>query len=177
MENKEGSTTKKTVKKSAKRNISKPAVKGPKQSIDGQLKATKKNKIKSKKGNSEDKQNSENNNEKIDAPKPSKVRDYSNDLKEYLSMWRVREETGQWKFNKVLQAWALDNCFEKDKIDAALFKELIPYILTVKGAALDRLSELALEIINGKIESEAKEETTKPNLKRALKIHQYLTGA
>ncbi len=79
----------------------------------------------------------------------------------------------------MLQAWGLENCFDKDKIDAKLFKELIPYILTVKGAALDRLSKDALEIINRKIDSEqtgADGLESRPNLKRALKIHQYLTG-
>ncbi len=113
-------------------------------------------------------------------PKPvGKVRDFSNDLREYLQMWRTREENGIWKFNKVLQAWALDNLFEKDKIDQVLFKELIPYVLTVKGAALDRLSKATMDIITQKIKEDETDPVAiaaRPNLKRDLKIHQYLTG-
>jgi hypothetical protein len=40
--------------------------------------------------------------------------------------------SGQWKFNKILQTWALDNCFDKKKIDVTLFKVLMPYLLSIK---------------------------------------------
>lgn len=110
-------------------------------------------------------------------PKPQKSRDFSTDLMEYLSLWRIREQNSGWKFNKVLQAWALDNCLDKDKIDSKLFKDLIPYIMTVKGGALERLSQKALDTINQKPVAEGNEEDAKsrPNLKRALKIHQCIS--
>jgi hypothetical protein len=38
-----------------------------------------------------------------------------------------------WKFNKVLQAWALSNAFDENKIDADLFKQLCPYLESVQG--------------------------------------------
>ena len=69
--------------------------------------------------------------------------DFGNELRDYLAKWSARQLGGDnegWKFNKVVQTWALDHCFDKKKIDAKLFKSLLPYILTVKGAALNRLS-------------------------------------
>jgi hypothetical protein len=54
---------------------------------------------------------------------------------------------GQWKFNKILQTWALDNCFDKKKIDVSLFKALMPYLLSIKGKAVERLLLEAEEII------------------------------
>jgi hypothetical protein len=69
--------------------------------------------------------------------------DFENELRDYLAKWTARQLGGDdegWKFNKVVQTWALDNCFDKKKIDSKLFKSLLPYIRTVKGAALNRLS-------------------------------------
>ena len=69
--------------------------------------------------------------------------DFGNELRDYLDKWSARQHGGDnegWKFNKVVQTWALDHCFDKKKIDSKLFKSLLPYVLTVKGAALNRLS-------------------------------------
>ena len=69
--------------------------------------------------------------------------DFGNELRDYLAKWTARQLGGNdegWKYNKVVQTWALDNCFDKKKIDSKLFKSLLPYIRTVKGAALNRLS-------------------------------------
>jgi hypothetical protein len=83
------------------------------------------------------------------AVKRKKNRDFSADFEEYLELWERREEDGsEWKFNKVLQAWALDNCFRKKKIEATLFKSLIPYLLTVQGGAADRLTTRAASILS-----------------------------
>jgi hypothetical protein len=71
--------------------------------------------------------------------------DFGNELRDYLDKWSARQHGGDnegWKFNKVVQTWALDHCFDKKKIDSKLFKSLLPYVLTVKGAALNRLSVL-----------------------------------
>lgn len=86
-------------------------------------------------------------------------RNFSQDLQAYLNSWKVtrdneRNEVKQedilpWKFNKILQAWALDNCFDKKKIDTLMFKELLPYIITIKGGAIDRLATRAQDILDG----------------------------
>ena len=61
-----------------------------------------------------------------------KGRDFSGDLQEYLAGWE-QKATVSWKFNKVLQAWALSNAFDENKIDADLFKQLCPYLESVQG--------------------------------------------
>ena len=81
--------------------------------------------------------------------KVDKTRDFSGDLEEYLQEWEDRNNEGaQWKFNKILQAWALDNCFSKKNIGSLLFKKLIPYVLTVQGGAMDRLVSRAAAIMS-----------------------------
>ena len=65
----------------------------------------------------------------------AKGRDFSGDLEEYLNGWEQRS-VNSWKFNKVLQAWALNNAFEKDKIESKLFKLLCPYIESVQGLTM-----------------------------------------
>ncbi len=83
------------------------------------------------------------------AKKVDKTRDFSGDLEDYLEQWVDRETEGStWKFNKILQAWALDNCFNKKKVSSDLFKQLLPYLLSVQGGALDRLAERAAIILS-----------------------------
>lgn len=81
-------------------------------------------------------------------------RDFTQDLKTYLCAWKKSRDSegttpGEWKFNKILQTWALDNCFDKKKIDGPLFKELLPYIITIKGGALDRMATTTKDILDG----------------------------
>ena len=85
-------------------------------------------------------------------------RDFSTDLMGYISSWNYRETSGQWKFNKILQTWALDNCYDKKRIDATLFKSLIPYLLSIKGNAVDRLIVRAEEIITQSCENDEEDE-------------------
>jgi len=70
-------------------------------------------------------------------------RDYSNELRNYLAEWKNRDvydnDMVTWKFNKLLQSWALENCFDKKRVDSITFKALLPYIMTIQGAALNRL--------------------------------------
>jgi hypothetical protein len=93
----------------------------------------------------------------------SKSRDFSLDLGEYLSTWRTNKT--EWKFNKVLQAWALESCFTKDLVDKNLFHDLLPYIGTVMGFARTRLMERADELIASEVE-----ESENMEIKRARKI-------
>lgn len=74
-------------------------------------------------------------------------RDYSSDLKEYLISWK-HKDTMEWKFSKVIQSWALLNCFSIDKVSEELFEMLLPYISTVQGGARTRIIEVATNIIN-----------------------------
>jgi WKF domain len=116
---------------------------------------------------------------------PEKLRrDFSTDLLEYLSGWKNRESS-PWKFNKTLQIWALEHCFDESKIDATLFKELLPYLASIQGGALDRLKTRAQEMIqsvedgdddgdDGQKEAGKATSLTRPatdaELKRAIKI-------
>jgi len=93
----------------------------------------------------------------------SKTRDFSLDLGEYLRTWRINK--AEWKFNKVLQAWALESCFKKDLVDKNLFHDLLPYIGTVMGYARTRLMERASELIASEVE-----ESESMEIKRARKI-------
>jgi hypothetical protein len=108
----------------------------------------------------------------------SKSRDFQSDLVEYLSNWE-RKDSIPWKFNKVLQAWALTNVFEKEKINSAAFKQLCPYLKTVQGGAKTRLLEEANQILS-KAESQidgAEEEeggVSEKVLKRAIKLKKLL---
>jgi hypothetical protein len=77
----------------------------------------------------------------------TKSRHFENDLLEYLSNWE-RKETIPWKFNKVLQAWALANVFDKEKIGSNAFKQLCPYLKTVQGGARTRLVEEVNKVIS-----------------------------
>ena len=74
-------------------------------------------------------------------------RDYSGDLREYLNDWKRRDKT-QWKFSKVIQSWALLNCFSNDKVSDELFEMLLPYISTVQGGARTRIIEVVTNIIS-----------------------------
>ena len=85
-------------------------------------------------------------------------RDFSTDLMGYISSWNYRETSGLWKFNKILQTWALDNCYDKKRIDATLFKSLMPYLLSIKGNAVDRLLVRAEEIITQSCENDEENE-------------------
>ena len=69
-----------------------------------------------------------------------------NDLKEYLSNWENRKII-QWKFNKILQGWAISNLFNKEVIDSKVFKQLCLYLVTLQGNARVRLLEQINQII------------------------------
>jgi hypothetical protein len=107
-----------------------------------------------------------------------KNRDFSNDLIVYLEEWENRKSGNNWKFNKVLQAWALENCLESSKIEFELFSKLVPYIETVQGSALLRLLTKCNEVVLTKVKSD-EDKTSADNeesklsasrLKRALSI-------
>lgn len=77
---------------------------------------------------------------KKDKKKPKKLHhDFVQELTDYLSAWESRHVSTQWKFSKIIQTWALENCFDKRKIDSKLFKHLLPYLITVQGVAVERL--------------------------------------
>jgi hypothetical protein len=83
------------------------------------------------------------------ASKVGKTRDFPGDLEQYVNEWTERNDgNNTWKFNKILQAWALDHCFDKKKIDSSLFKVILPYLLTIQGGALDRLVSKAASILS-----------------------------
>lgn len=105
---------------------------------------------------------------KAPVPQKEKHRGFSGDLSEYLALWR--NDKANWKFNKVLQAWALESCFTKDLIDKNLFHDLLPYIGTVIGGARERLIERARALIDSEV---AESENT--TIKRARKIVDKLT--
>jgi hypothetical protein len=106
------------------------------------------------------------------------TRDFKQDLSEYLDGWSKRDYQG-WKFNKILQTWALTNCFDKSKIDSTLFKRLCPYLLTVVGTARDRLVEDAQAVTTSETAKENEDEENNSNsdaksIKRAIKVLKLL---
>jgi hypothetical protein len=98
----------------------------------------------------------------------AKVRGFSADLAAYLTLWRTDKKS--WKFNKVLQAWALESCFSKDLIDKNLFHDLLPYIGTVMGSARERVIERAQALIDSEVA-----ESENAGVKRARKVIDKLT--
>lgn len=84
---------------------------------------------------------------------PSSTRDFTSDLIDYLDLWTTRSD-GRWKFNKVLQAWALEHCLDVSKIDDETFEQLYPYIMSVVGGARDRVKEKCLSAFTGKAEAQ-----------------------
>lgn len=64
-------------------------------------------------------------------------RKYSDELVEYLREWnnKKRGVANSWKFNKRLQYWAIDSCFDSQSIDGSLFSELLPYYGTIQESA------------------------------------------
>jgi hypothetical protein len=118
-------------------------------------------------------------------PPTSKSRDFASDLHEYLVQWEFKEQEGSmWKFNKVLQAWAIANCTDGDKIKPKLFKKLMPYLDSVQGGTRIRLQEVLKNIIlppnavdgasNSVADSAEEIEQKLKKLKRAEKILMYL---
>jgi WKF domain len=102
-------------------------------------------------------------------------RDFASDLKNYLSQWAHKEEYGGWRFNKNLQVWALEHVFDDSKIDADLFKLLLPYLASIQGAAKDRLLERADKAVEDATGDDdggggGSDKVSDVALKRALKI-------
>jgi hypothetical protein len=107
-------------------------------------------------------------------------RDFQADLKEYLESWKSRDSGSDWKFNKVLQSWAVMHSLERNIIDKELFKMLCPYLATIMGVQRDRFLEAIEAVIDlgaegaaAEAEEEGDEEAAaaaKPCYNRAVKL-------
>lgn len=73
--------------------------------------------------------------------KEVKVRDWSGDLMQYVTAWKG--DKTNWKFNKLLQTWALQKWWDKDAVDKNLFHALLPYLGSVMGGAREGLLKKA----------------------------------
>jgi hypothetical protein len=85
------------------------------------------------------------------AGEPKSKRDFLSDLSSYLESWKnhiINPTSSTWKFNKILQEWALQHCLEEEKIPNKLFRLLLEYILTVKGASKSRLIDRMNDFID-----------------------------
>ncbi len=116
----------------------------------------------------------------IENPVPARSRDHQTDLKNYLEQWRSRDVGSNWKFNKVLQTWAIANALNKNEIDKELFRELCPYLQSVSGGAKERFMAVLENILDqnsgdtpAPVESvdKADDGDVKTKLKRAAKLH------
>lgn len=116
---------------------------------------------------------------KGEAPKPveKKTRDFSGDLEAYLNDWAAfQQDSGHpWKFNKILQEWAIQNCVEKPKVAASLFKLLLPYLATVQGGARQRMEERMRNLIENNgvedgVSAEEEEKDRSRRVERAVKV-------
>ncbi len=119
-----------------------------------------------------------------DKPSETKIkkknRNFDGDLESYLISWKSRHnKNSDWKFNKVLQIWAFENCLDDKKISNKLFEKLCPYIQSAMGNARVRLIEkcervASKEINNSENNNELKETEEENieqlNLDRAIKI-------
>lgn len=93
------------------------------------------------------------------APPAPKGRDFSTDLKDYLKAWKKRDSgDSEWKFNKILQVWAITHCLNDKRIDDPLLNRLIPYLQSVQGSARDRMVQMLEDAMQGKLEEEDKPE-------------------
>lgn len=102
-------------------------------------------------------------------------RDFSNDLEDYLQRWERREAEGSnWKFNKVLQAWAIANCTRDDKVPVKVFKKLLPYLNSVHGGARDRLKETLRSVIEKKGDAGEEEDAEEAEVDEAERIRRQL---
>lgn len=109
-------------------------------------------------------------------------RDFSADLEAYCTQWSQARES--WRFNKVLQTWALEHCMDRARISKALFKNLLPYLASIQGGAKERLLAKVDKIIeDGFTPDEVKDEegatlhsaeVVENVLKRAVKIKSAL---
>ena len=69
---------------------------------------------------------------------------------DYLQQWsraRDKDPTASWRFNKSTQSWLLRHMYKREKVSKEPFKLLLLYLEGLKGAARDRVSETAEEII------------------------------
>lgn len=80
----------------------------------------------------------------VTAPK----RDFKGDLAAYLEQWRNRSAGSDWKFNKILQSWAIQNAMNKKLVDKDLFKALCPYLATIVGVQRQRFVEAIEGVID-----------------------------
>lgn len=111
------------------------------------------------------------------APIEKKARDFGVDLEVYLNDWSAfqQDSSHPWKFNKVLQEWAISNCIEKPKVSAALFKLLLPYLATVQGGARQRMEERMRKLVendgaeDGQDENEDEKDRSR-RAERAVKV-------
>jgi hypothetical protein len=114
-------------------------------------------------------------------PPSKRQRDFSGDLKLYLDQWQAHQHAiernnksalqySPWKFNKVLQAWSLDHCLQKQKISLELFKQLLLYIASVRGGARERLREQMITFIQEKDGLNTTDPDIAGELKRAKKV-------
>ena len=117
----------------------------------------------------------------VAAQESLKTRNFEGDLETYLQNWEIRNEPGAtWKFNKNIQAWAMSNALNKEKIGSKLFKRLLPYLATVQGGAKTRLLESTQSVLvesSSDILADKCDDSEKALIvKRALKIQKLFSN-
>lgn len=158
------------------------AVGKPSTAANGKPSDQKKKKVSKKRRISKNKQQQQkkaNPDTPIENPIASRSRDHQTDLKNYLEQWRNRDGGSNWKFNKVLQTWAIANALNKDEVDKELFRELCPYLHSVSGGAKERFMTILENVLDqNSEETTVAESSDKPDdgavktkLKRAAKLH------
>ena len=101
--------------------------------------------------------------------KNEKQRDWSGDLMQYVTQWKG--DKSSWKFNKLLQTWALQKWWDKDSVDKNLFHALLPYLGSVMGGAREGLLKKAEELLASELE-----ESESMTVKRARKVKEKLSN-
>ena len=116
--------------------------------------------------------------QKVGTGNAASGRDFSTDLEAYCTQWAQARES--WRFNKVLQTWALEHCMDRARISKTLFKTLLPYLASIQGGAKERLLYKVDKIIEDGFKPDEKDdeegatlhsaEAAENFLKRAVKI-------
>ena len=100
-------------------------------------------------------------------------RDFSAALTEYLVLWKDRDNGSGWKFNKVLQSWAVTHILSKKHVDKDLFKLACPYMAKMVGVQRERFLESVEKVIEAgdiSVKEEEIREEPRSDYNRALKL-------
>ncbi|XP_056392509.1 uncharacterized protein C7orf50 homolog [Hyla sarda] len=91
---------------------------------------------------------------------------------QYLNCWS--QKRSEWKFQKSRQTWLLLNMYDPEKISDKYFKNLLAYMVDLKGSAREITVKKAEEYMKEYDKREAQEESDEPRIERIREVLQLL---